>query len=51
MLIIIGLGFVFYAVYSIFGTTPEAQEGKKQLYAMMAVGGLFILAGLSLKKR
>lgn len=51
VLIIIGFGFLLYASFNMFGSTPETDELQKQLFAMMGVGIVFLLAGFSLGRR
>lgn len=50
MLLIIGFGFLIYGLYNLLASGPDS-ELQKQLYAMLGVGILFLLAGFSLGKR
>ncbi|HET7360818.1 MAG TPA: hypothetical protein VFI78_02685 [Salinimicrobium sp.] len=49
-LILIGLGFGLYGLYQLI-FPEEASKPNPQLYAMIGVGLLFLLAGTAMKKR
>lgn len=51
VLLLIGAGFLIYGLYHLLlaqGQTPELQ---RQLFAMLGLGALFLIAGLSMRKR
>lgn len=50
MLILIGVGFAGYGLYSIL--FPQGEFGEKsQLYAMIGVGLLFLIAGTAMRRK
>lgn len=51
VLLVIGAGFLFYALFQLISGPAGTPEMKKQMWAMMGVGALFVLGGFSMGKR
>ena len=51
VLIVIGLVFIVYGFFNLLVYQLESDDVHKQLYAMMALGVLFVVGGISMGKR
>lgn len=51
VLFLIGLGFLSYSLYSIFTIQHGDPETRRQLFGMLGVGVLFLVAGAAMGKR
>jgi len=51
VLLLIGLGFLGYSLYSLFSGQQIEPAIMRQLYGMMGVGILFLLGGAAMGKR
>ena len=51
VLIVIGLIFIVYGFYNLLVWDLSAEDVHQQLFAMMGVGFLFLLGGLSMGRK
>lgn len=51
VLIIIGLIFITYGFFNLLVWPLEGEDVHQQLFAMMTLGGLFLLGGLAMGRK